>query len=295
LLGPHHTDLRLTLAEELIAVSPRTARPFDGLMGLTWRTVDLFLAGDRRAIRSLAELKERLDVDRCDGLRYIVLSIDVMLAMRDGRLEDALDLATECYELGQDVGDADALGFYGAQLVAIRWLQGRGGELLPFVQDMVHSTTIAEPSAGFVAAVAALAAASGDRVTAQGALARLRSGGLRTVASSSIWSATMLGVCEAAHALGDVAAAAEAYELLAPFAHLPVMGSIAVASYGSAHRPLALAAWTMGDLDRAVEHLEAAIAGNLATGDRPSHAVALATLADVLDERDGAGDRDRAG
>ena len=179
--------------------------------------------------RSLAELRERLEVDRCDGLRYLADAIDVMLAIRAGRLDEAEALAAQCYELGLDVGDLDALGWYGGQLVAIRWLQGRGDELLPLVRDIVNSTTIAEPAAGFVAAVAALAASAGDRPAAQAAIACLRADGLRTVASSSSWSATMLGVCEAAHLLGDVDAAAEAYELLAPFADLPVFCSIGVA------------------------------------------------------------------
>ncbi len=160
-LGPHHRTLRLQLADELIAVSPSTGRPIDGLMGLAWRTVDLVLAGDRRAGRSLAELRERLEVDRCDGLRYLADAIDVMLAIRAGRLDEAEALAAQCYELGLDVGDLDALGWYGGQLVAIRWLQGRGDELLPLVRDIVNSTTIAEPAAGFVAAVAALAASIG--------------------------------------------------------------------------------------------------------------------------------------
>ena len=294
LLGPRDAALRLSLAEELIAVSPHTGRPIDGLMGLAWRTVDLVLAGDRRALRSLAELRQRLEVDRCDALSYFVLAIDVMLAVRDGRLEEAERLAGQCYEFGLDVGDADALGWYGAQLVAIRWLQGRGDELLPVVGDFVHSTTIAEPAAGFVAALAALAATSGDDATAQAALACLRAGGLSRVASSSIWAATMVGVCEAAYALDDRDAAAEAYDLFAPFADLPVMAGIGIASYGSANRPLALAACTMGKLDLAVEHLEAAVAAELAAGDWPWHTMAEAALADVLDRRAGPGDVDRA-
>ena len=68
-----------------------------------------------------------------------------MLAVRAGRLTEAEELAGQCYEFGLDVGDADALGWYGAQLVSIRWLQGRGEELLPLIEDLVTSTTIAEP------------------------------------------------------------------------------------------------------------------------------------------------------
>ena len=294
LLGPHDTDLRFALVTELIAVSPRTGRALDGLMGLAWRTVDLVLCGDRRAGRALTELRTQLAVEPCDALRYLADAIDVMLAIREGRLTDGEMLAGACYDLGLDVGDADALGWYGAQLIAIRWLQGRADELLPLVREIADSSTIAEPAAGFVAAVAALAGATGDRDAARAALACLRGAGLATVSSSSSWSATMLGVCEAAHLLDDVDAAREAYELLVPFAHLPVMASIGVTTFGSAHRPLALAAWTMGDLDLAISHLDSAIDADLATGDAPWRALAEATLADVLEVRGRPGDRQRA-
>ena len=294
LLGPHHTLPRLTLADELIAISPTTGRRVDGLMGLTWRTIDFFLAGDRRAVRSLRELRERLEVDRCDGLSYVVAALDVMLAMRAGQLADAERLADECYERGREVGDADALGWYGAQLVAIRRLQGRGAELLPLLDDLVNSTSVAEPRSGFMAAIAALAASAGDRPAASRALACLRTGGLDTVPPSSTWSATMMGVCEAAHVLGDVDSARVGYDLLAPHAHLPVMASLAVACYGSAHRPLGLAAWTMGDIDLAIDHLEAAVVADLAIGNAPCHALGLATLADALSQRGAAGDAARA-
>ena len=295
LLGPQDTAERAALAEELITVSPATGRPLDGLIGLMWRTIDLLLTGDRRAIRSLAELRDRLAVTPCDALTFVVAAIDVMLAIREGRLEHAERAAAACYELGCDVGDADAFGWYGAHLVAIRWLQGRGDELLNLLDELVDSTTVAEPVPAFVAARAALAAASGDQLRARSALACLRAASLEDLPPSSGWAATMLGVCEAAHLLGDADAAAEGYQLLAPFAELPVMAGIGIACYGSAHRPLGLAAATMGDLDGAVDHLERAVVSELARGGGPWHAVALAALADVLDRRGGGGDDERAG
>jgi hypothetical protein len=298
LLGPEDADLRLALADELIALSPTTDRVLDGLMGLAWRTVDLFLAGDRRAAGSLAMLRERLDTDRCDSLRHLVAALDVTLATRAGRLDEAEQLADDCHRLGIDVGDADADGWYGAQLMAIRWLQGRGDELLPLIGALASSPTVTDQnSGGFVAALAVLAASPDNKAAsreASTALASLRASGLHNVPSSSIWSATMLGVCEAAHALGDAGAAAEAYELLMPYADRPVMASLAVSCYGSAHRPLGLAAWTSGDLDTAIAHFEAAVAADLAIRNRPWHAVDLAALADALDQRDGPGDRKRA-
>ena len=152
----------------------------------------------------------------------------------------------------------------------------------------------AEPLPAFVAARATLAAASGDELRARAALACLRTAGLAELTPSSGWAATMLAVCEAAYLLDDADAAAEGYRLLAPFAELPVMAGIAVACYGSAHRPLGLAAATMGDVDGAVDHLERAVVAELARGGGPWHAIALAALADVLDRRGGAGDEERA-
>ena len=202
-LGPQHAHVRAELAAELIAVSPATGRPVDGVMGLAWRTIDLFLAGDRRAGRSLAELRAALQAAPCDGLAYVVAAIDVMLAMRDGNLADAEALAERCYEIGTVVGDADALGWYGAQLVAIRWLQGRAGEVLPLVRDLASSPTVAESCTAFVAATASLAAAAGEGSTAAAALASLRAVGLATLPSTSHWSATLVAACDAAHVLGD--------------------------------------------------------------------------------------------
>jgi hypothetical protein len=293
LIGPHFELDRTAVADELIETAESTGRPLDALMGLMWRTVGFFLTGDRRSARALRELREHLGVTPCDALEYLVAAIDVMLEIRAGRLDDAERAAQACYELGLTVGDADAFGWYGAQIISIRWLQGRGDELLPLLRELAQSPTVPEQNDAFIAATAAFAAAAGDHQSARSALASVRIGGLRTIPPSSIWMATLLGVCEAAHLLGDKRAAKEAYELLAPFAHLPVMVSLAVACYGSAHRPLGLAAWTLGDLDRAVGHLESAVAADLAIGNAAVHALDSATLADALECRDGPGDRER--
>jgi hypothetical protein len=56
LLGPEHADRRLNLADELLAVAGLTGRTMDSVLGLLWRTVDLLLAADPHAQRSLREL-----------------------------------------------------------------------------------------------------------------------------------------------------------------------------------------------------------------------------------------------
>ena len=85
-----------------------------------------------------------------------------MLEIRAGRLETAEAAANRCFEHGTDVGDADALAYYGMQLLVIRWAQGRGHEILPFVEEIASSTTLVWGNEAYVAAAAGLAGVSGD-------------------------------------------------------------------------------------------------------------------------------------
>jgi hypothetical protein len=285
MLGPHFAAERAALAGELLDLAAATGRPTDHLMGLVWRTCNAILAGDDRARRSLGELRRALEVEPCDALAFVVAAWEVMLTMRAGRLSDAERMAEACLRLGTDVGDVDAANWYGAQLIAVRWAQGRLGELLGLVDELDQSGTVPELGGISTAALAAVAASAGDEVTARSALARLGAGRLGGLPRGSVWLVTMAAVCDAANALGDADAAAEAYELLVPFANLPVLVGLGVACFGSVHRPLGIAALTFGNIDLAIDHLTSAVAANLALGNRPAYVVSLATAADLLDHR----------
>jgi hypothetical protein len=290
LLGPDYAHERIALAEELIEVSAVSGRSLDATMGLLWRTVDLFLTGDPRADRSLEELKAR-DLEDC--AQFTVLAIGVMQAIRAGELDRAETLARECFDFGMAVGDADALGWYGAHLVLLRWLQGRGGELLPFLLEVRESPSLAEPNDAFNSAIAAVAAAEGEVDVARAALQRMRARGFGATRNSSTWLVTLGGIAEAAYHLGDGGLAREVYDLLAPHAALPIMASIAVGCFGSSHRLLGVAAATFHDLDLAVAHLELAVDADIALANRPCLAMSCAALADALQQRGRADDRDR--
>ena len=123
--------------------------------------------------------------------------------------------------------------WYGAQLLAIRWLQGRSAEMLDLVRDLDQAPTVPEHNDAFAAATASVAAAAGQLDLARHALAGLRARGLRTGASPSCWLAMLTAVADAARAVGDGDIAAEVHALLAPHADLPVMASLAVACFGS--------------------------------------------------------------
>lgn len=295
MLGPHYACERRALVEELAEAATSSGRPRDALMALLWRTVNLHLAGHRRAPRALAELRELLGAHPCGAISYVAAALEVTAVMRTGALDRAEELARECLAFGLEVGDADALAWHAAQLLALRWMQGRLAEVQPVVAQLTTAATVPEGNDVFNAALAAAAAAAGDMVTAQSALASLRVHGLARLPRSSSWLPTMLSVSEAAHALQDRECAAEVAALLAPFADLPVMASLGIACFGSVRRPLGVALRTAGDLDGAIAHLEAAVFADLALGNRPAHAISLASLADALAARGQPGDLDAAG
>lgn len=294
LLGPEHATLRRPIAEELITAGSEAGDGVLALFGLLWRTVDRYLAGDPEAERSLAELRQRADALGVGAVGFIVACMDVMRLIRAGRLDEAEAAAGECLQLGLQVGDADATGCFGAQLLTIRWLQGRDAELVELAIATAASGTLAASEYGMRASIAVVLARGGRLAEARGALDGLLTGGLAALPHSSTWLTAMSAVVEAARLLDDTAAAAEAADLLRPYAALPVMPSLAVSCLGAVSRALGLAALSTGDRDAAVAHLEQAVEADQRWGHRPAAAVCRAELAGALIERGGATDVARA-
>ena len=294
LLGPEQVGTRRALAVELTKASFRTERRSDLLMGLLWQTADAYCAGDPHAGRLLGELKDQLGQRDHLAVGFVASAIDVMLAIRAGRFDEAEALAAVCASRGAAAGDADHAWWSGAQLVTIRWYQGRLTELLPMLHDRVHSPVLSAVDNSAVAALAVAAALSGDRPRAASALAALCGRDLAALPRSSSWLVTMNGVVEAAYLLEDADVAARAYELLRPHAHLPMIGSLGVTCFGSAQHALGVAALTTRQLDLAVEHLTAAVQDNLALAHWPALVVSRQRLAQAHALRGAPGDADAA-
>lgn len=294
LLGPAHARTREPVAQELLDTAAVAGDQLLALMGLCWLTTDRFLGGDPLAERSLRELEERAGALPCHALSYLARAMGVMVLMRRGDLAEAEAEATSCFEYGAEIGDADAVAYYGAHLFVIRWWQGRGDEVLGAAADTAASPTLSPVNHGFTAAYAALAAEAGDRPAARAALDRLHAAGFTAIPQNSAWSITMSTAMEAAATLGDQETAAEIREAFAPFADLPVMGSLAVVCLGSFRRGLGLAARTLGDLDDAVAQLRASTSHCGRLGNRPMTAMDAAELAATLVARGGPGDHEEA-
>jgi tetratricopeptide (TPR) repeat protein len=296
MLGPDFVDERSAIAEELIATASANGNAVLTLMGVLWRTMDEFLLGRPTAERALTELRQRADGLGVRSVLYVVALIDVMLLMRAGRLDEAEAASIQCVNMGMEVGDADAPAYFGAQLLAMRWLQGRTEEILPMAREVAASPTIIALDRAYPASVAALAANAGaaHAEEARRELDKLLKEGLDTIPSSSTWLLTMFAIIEAAARLEDPESAAVVYELILPFAHLPTMASLAVVCLGSTERTLGLAARTIGRVDEAIGHLERAVEADRQLGNRPMLAVTRADLGLTLLRRGAPGDRTRA-
>ena len=285
LLGPDHVRLRRDLAVELIKASFRTERRADLLMGLLWQTVNAYSEGDPHAGRLLGELRGQLGQRGHLAVGFVVSAMDVMLAIRAGRLEEAESLAKICATNGTAAGDIDSEWWPGAQLVTIRWYQGRLGELLPMLRDLVQCPVLSAVDNSSVAALAVAAALGGDRQTAASSLAVLCGSDLARLPRSSSWLVTMNGIVEAAALLGDAGVAQQAYELLRPHASLPMVGSLGITCFGTTHQALGVASLTSGHLDRAIDHLRAAVQQNLALAHWPAVIASRQRLTQALQLR----------
>lgn len=290
LLGPDHVALRGELAHRLIRTSVRTGRRGDVLMGLLWRTVDAYTEGDPHAERLLSELRDHLEPRGHLAVGFVVSAIDVLLAIRAGQLEQAETLAEICAKTGAEAGDIDNEWWPGAQLVTIRWYQGRLVELLPMLRERVQSPALSAVDNSALTALAVAAALDGDRRTAASSLAALCGSDLGNLARSSSWLVTMNGIVEAASLLGDSDVAARAYALLLPHADLPMVGSLGITCFGSTQHALGVASLACGEQDRAVEHLRAAVRHNLALAHWPAVIVSRQRLALAYAARGARGD-----
>lgn len=294
LLGPRDADARLGIAEELLTVAARPGDPLLLLMGLCWRTVDLFLLGDPHAGQSLEELRERSEAEHCEAIIFIAEVLGAMKMARTGRFDEAETASARAADRGAAAGDPDAPAYYGAVLAALRWWQGRGEEILDVIRSMSTSPRLGRNDHAYVSADAVLSAATGDLDGAEECIARLNGIGLSRLPHSSTWLSTQFMVAETAYVLGDAQTAATVSELVSPYAHLPVMPSLASVCLGSAERTVGLCAAATGQADSAVHHLEAAIREDGRLGNRPMAVLTEHDLAAVLRARARQGDLARS-
>ena len=281
LLDPACGELRRGVSNELLIACRRTRRPGDRLFARLWHTVGLVRDGSAEAPRALAELRALLTAQRNLTVEHCVQAIEVMYEVRSGRLEQAEGLAHRCADAGAAAGRSAAAAWQAAQLIAVRWYQGRIGESVPALRTLNAAPSLGPVDYSPQAWLAVAHAAVGEERPARAVLAGLTDDGrsLSALPRSGTWLVTMYATVEAAHLLGDRETAEEAYRLLLPYADLPAVAGPAVSCLGSVEHSLGMARLTLSDRDAAAQHLRRAVVYNTELGHLPAAALSRRCLA----------------
>jgi tetratricopeptide (TPR) repeat protein len=232
------------------------------LAGNAWLVVDLLESGDRDAVEAQVKAFE-------DGARQLRQPLylwnaavwEAMLALLDGRLEEAESLAVHALAAGARAESVTASQYYGVQLLAIRQEQGRMGELEQPAREFVKAyPTVPAWRAG----LARLLLEVGETENARRELDVLAAYEFEDIPRDGNWMVAMTLLGELCAGLGDSERAARLYGLLLPFRDVNVVIGLGALCQGSAARYLGLLAACTGSQEEARELFEQALQANAA-------------------------------
>jgi len=212
-------------------------------------------------------------------LRWFATNGRAVLRLAQGEADVAEQLANEALEIGNGSGQPDAVTIYGGLLLQIRLHQGRGGELIPLLQQLIEG----KPGLSvFRSVLTTFLVNAGERAAAEAVADELAADDF-SYPMDILWLTTSVFVAEAVSLLGRRDAAQILYDRLAPYADY-VASSRANFSGPVAHY-LGLLAGALGREAEAEAHLEAAL--EISTRMRaPFHrGRTLVALAQLLGER----------
>jgi DNA-binding SARP family transcriptional activator len=259
---------------------------------LTWqagqaRAGALLAAGDLDGIDRLTEREASAAQERrLPRHLWLSLRLRSAMAMLRGDFQDSELLAADADELGRPSIGAAAAMAHGAQLVFLRWLQGRPDQVEAVLDRLAAEQAWA---AGAWPALLPLAyAGQGDDADTRPLLDRAMAtlGGRRPGVAGLV---ALVGACAQ---LGDSAAAGRLSALLTPWAgHHLAAGQIYLGATG---HHLGILAATAGRWEDSLGYLRAALAAHERLGARPWQALTAQAVAGALRGRDQPGDQDLA-
>lgn len=277
--------LRLESGREAMRLARRLGDTEWALAHLTgWHVGDLMAAGELEAVREVvAFTPDAKSLAAQPFIRSVTLSCQAMLAIHQGRFDEAERLAMEGFRHAAQTQHSRTSGAAAVQMFTIRREQGRLAELAPVLkhfQSSVPESRVWEP--GYIVLLCELgelqqAGAAFDRLADNGfALGRLVDGARQ---------GSLVYLSEACAMLGRRQHACALYEQLLPYAGSGLVFGANVASCGSADRFLGLLAELMGRPDSAAAHFERGIAFDTHSGGRPMAAHGHYAYAHLLSKR----------
>jgi DNA-binding SARP family transcriptional activator len=275
-----HLERRLADSTELLRAA-REASDIDlTLQGHAWLVVDLLESGDRRGVEVQIEAFTR-GAQRLRQPLYLWNAgvWHAMIALLDGRLAVAEELASSALSGGIRTEGVTAPQYYAIQMLAIRREQARMGELEAPARELVASNA---NRAAWRAGLATLLLATGRHEEAQAELNVLAADDFASIPPDGDWKVVVALISEVATGVGDVAQSERLYELLLPHADSHVVIGLGAVCLGAVSRYLGCLALVMGRRDDAEAHLRGAVAANTRLGAVVELAHAQLDLAQAL-------------
>ena len=138
---PEDVGERLAESAEALACAEELGDPATRFWALFYRSIVAAEAGDRAL---LDECRRRFPEEaRATGqpmLEWVTSYAQGWQLLLEGDLDGAELHANRALEQGAATGQPDAMAIFGGQVVDLRWHQGRDGELVELIEQMVEST-----------------------------------------------------------------------------------------------------------------------------------------------------------
>jgi DNA-binding SARP family transcriptional activator len=290
---PDGLDDRLAVAEEMIALARDQGRAEHELQGRNWLCADLCEAGQiehfEAEAREHARLATRL---RLPSYMWYEPLWQASLAALRADWDRAERLIAQAEQAGTDAGDRNAPLFGWGLRAAMRLARHQfTDEDLQKIERQIRES----PASSAWRCMRCLFAAQAGRIDkANEDLDWLAADGFAALPRDANWLPAMFELTEAVCLLGDRARAAELYRLLLPYGDRHISAMRGTVSWGSGQALLARLATTVGNLDRAADHFEAAIELERRWEARAWLVKTRAGYAAVLVTRGEPGDHDRA-
>jgi hypothetical protein len=266
LWGPDDAVERPRLTEEAFALATAAGESDLALLLRRWQICDALETADRA--RFEFELAEHARVAALLRRPYDLWLAEIYSAQRallDGDLADAERLIQAGLALGMEAHATDAQLTFALQLVALRWEQGRLGEIAPFVEQ---ATAQFGALPLYRALAALLAGESDDSRRVEALLAAALNDGIASFPRDATWLPTLIVLAHVCARAGISAQAALVETALTPYAGRLVVGGNGIALLGPVDYALGLLATRRQDHATAFRCFSAARSSAEAAGAR---------------------------
>ncbi len=251
---PDNFDRTLASTQEALVLADRVGDPVAKFWAAMNRTMAMATSVDREGIDTALDLAGARAQEI--GLPYPILMVlqarcaQVLLA---GDADEADRLGMEALQIGMETGQPDAMMMFGANLISVRFHQGRIEEILPIIEQAAADNP---GLPGFQAVHALMLCECGRLDEARTMLEAARAEDFHRLTNGSISPTTTAFWAETTALLRDADAAAILYERMAPY---ETQGVAAGGTFsGTMGMSLAHLAVVLGLSDAAARHFEQA-------------------------------------